>query len=237
MLLARVRLPPGASMVMLPPLVVRTLREAVSMSPSNDAPARRVAKAAWASSYSWVVAGSRRMANNTSSAARACCSSERDSKSCPLGAAKPLPTYVSIKASKSRLLPDRPIAGPPFGPEIPAITTRSAPVAGRNGFRERPTLVMPVPVPSIKFGPLPSKMSPAARTSRVPGPLIWMSPASARVVTTNPDASVIVVLDAGSTTKFPKAALVAIARRGEFSLKRTMSPPAETIEMSSSDTF
>ena len=75
-----------------------------------------------------------------------------------------------VKSSDLEESPDA--AGPDREPETPARTIRSAPEKGRLGLRLFPMLVMPVPVPSVKFAPVPRSMVFPARTSRTPVPLI-----------------------------------------------------------------
>ena len=64
-----------------------------------------------------------------------------------------------MNLARSRALPLRPVAGP-----MPALTTRFAPLSGRYGLRVLPMLVMPVPVPSALFDPVPRSRSRPART-------------------------------------------------------------------------
>ena len=92
-------------------------------------------------------------------------------------------------------------------------------------------LLMPMPVPSAMFASVPRSRLRPARTSRVPGPLIWMSPGRALVVVP------ATVLKNPSPTMLPSARLLATERSVAFGLFGTMSRPAETIEMSPGRTF
>ena len=82
-------------------------------------------------------------------------------------------------------------------------------------MRALPMLVMPVPVPSGLAATVPRSRFLAARTSSVPGPPIWRSPASGR---------------ASALGRLPGR--LAAARSGELALAGTMSRAAETMEKS-----